>query len=92
MAAIRTDAAVAGVVFAPDGILIGASDTAFLMRSMLSAAFLVCAPVARLSLAFDWRIVGVWIGLVGLIGRASRLSEHWVCEPLLGRRRLGVTA
>jgi putative MATE family efflux protein len=57
----------AGAVFALDGILIGASDTSYLMWSMLAAACLVYIPIALLSLALDWGIVGVWSGLVSLI-------------------------
>jgi putative MATE family efflux protein len=56
-----------GAVFALDGILIGAGDTRFLMFGMLAAALGVFVPVALLSLALDWGIVGVWSGLVGLI-------------------------
>jgi putative MATE family efflux protein len=56
----------AGAVFALDGILIGASDTAYLMWSMLvaGAVFIV---LAVLSLVLDWGIVGVWVGLDVLI-------------------------
>lgn len=61
----------AGAVFALDGILIGAGDSRFLMWSMLAAALGVWAPIALASLAFDWGIVGVWVGLVALI--AARL-------------------
>jgi putative MATE family efflux protein len=61
-----------GAVFALDGILIGAGDTRFLMLGMLAAALGVFVPVALLSLAFDFGIVGVWAGLVGLI--AVRLA------------------
>jgi putative MATE family efflux protein len=57
-----------GAVFALDGILIGAGDTRFLMYGMLAAALGVFVPVALLSLALDLGIVGVWAGLVGLIG------------------------
>jgi putative MATE family efflux protein len=60
-----------GAVFALDGILIGAGDTRFLMWGMLFAGLGVFAPIALLSLAFDWGIVGVWWGLLGLI--AARL-------------------
>jgi putative MATE family efflux protein len=60
-----------GAVFALDGILIGAGDTRFLMWGMLASAVGVFVPVALASLAFDWGIVGVWCGLVGLI--AARL-------------------
>jgi putative MATE family efflux protein len=54
------------VVFALDGILIGAGDTRFLKWSMVAAAA-VYVPVALLALAFDWGIVGVWCGLIGLM-------------------------
>jgi putative MATE family efflux protein len=60
-----------GAVFALDGILIGAGDTRFLMWGMLASAVGVFVPIALASLAFDWGIVGVWCGLVGLI--AARL-------------------
>jgi putative MATE family efflux protein len=70
-----------GAVFALDGILIGASDTAYLMWSMLaaSAAFL---PIALLSLHFHWGVVGVWIGLDVLI--AARLAL--LAVRFLGKR------
>ncbi len=56
-----------GAVFALDGILIGAGDTRFLMFAMLAASFGFYVPVALAALAFDWGIVGVWAGLLGLI-------------------------
>jgi putative MATE family efflux protein len=62
----------AGAVFALDGILIGASDTSYLMWSMLASSFLVFIPIALLSLGLGWGIVGVWIGLDALI--AARLA------------------
>jgi Na+-driven multidrug efflux pump len=69
----------AGAVFALDGILIGASDTSYLMWSMLAASALFIV-IAALSLALDWGIVGVWIGLDVLI--AARLG-------VLGARFVG---
>ena len=69
-----------GAVFALDGILIGASDTSFLMWSMLAASLLVYVPIALVALAADWGIIGVWSGLVALI--VARLT-------LLGTRFLG---
>jgi Na+-driven multidrug efflux pump len=57
----------AGAVFALDGILIGASDTQYLMWSMLGASALYAA-IAALALALGWGIVGVWVGLDVLIG------------------------
>jgi putative MATE family efflux protein len=56
-----------GAVFALDGILIGAGDTRYLMWGMLAAAA-VYVPIALLALAQDWGIVGVWCGLLALIG------------------------
>jgi putative MATE family efflux protein len=64
-----------GAVFALDGILIGAGDTRFLMWAMLAASLLVFVPIALLSLAFDWGLIGVWVGLVALI--ATRLATCW---------------
>jgi Na+-driven multidrug efflux pump len=57
----------AGAVFALDGILIGAGDTRFLAVSMVLAGFGAYVPVALAALAFDWGIVGVWCGLLGLM-------------------------
>jgi Na+-driven multidrug efflux pump len=56
----------AAVVFALDGILIGAGDTRFLAGSMLLAGLGVYIPIALLALALDWGIQGVWVGLLGL--------------------------
>jgi putative MATE family efflux protein len=60
-----------GAVFALDGILIGASDTGYLMWSMLAASAVFIA-LASLALAFGWGIVGVWAALDVLI--AARLA------------------
>ena len=70
-----------GAVFALDGILIGASDTRFLMWSMLAAS-LVYVPLALLALREDWGIVGVWAGLWALF--AVRLVT--LGARFLGRR------
>jgi MATE family, multidrug efflux pump len=60
-----------GAVFALDGILIGASDTQYLMWSMLAASA-IFVTIASVALALDWGVVGVWAGLDVLI--ASRLA------------------
>jgi putative MATE family efflux protein len=73
-----------GAVFALDGILIGAGDTGYLMWSMLASS-LVFVPIAICALAFDWGIVGVWIGLDVLI--AVRLAFLW---PRFASRRWAV--
>jgi putative MATE family efflux protein len=75
-----------GAVFALDGILIGAGDTRFLMWAMLAASLLVFVPIALLSLALDWGLVGVWLGLVALI--ATRLGT---CSWRFAGRRWAVT-
>jgi putative MATE family efflux protein len=71
----------AGAVFALDGILIGAGDTAYLMWSMIAASALFIT-LASVALARDWGIVGVWIALDVLI--AARLGLLWV--RFAGRR------
>jgi putative MATE family efflux protein len=59
---------VAAVVFALDGILIGAGDTRYLAGSMLLAGVCVYVPIALLALALDWGMTGVWAGLLALVG------------------------
>jgi Na+-driven multidrug efflux pump len=72
-----------GVVFALDGILIGAGDTRFLMWAMLSSAA-VYVPIALLSLDQGWGITGVWWGLAALIAMRALtcgvrfLGRRWV--------------
>jgi putative MATE family efflux protein len=71
-----------GIVFALDGILIGAGDARFLAWSMLGASALAFIPIALASLAFGWGIVGVWCGLLALM--AARLGACG--QRFLGRR------
>jgi len=56
-----------GVVFALDGILIGAGDTRYLALSMLVAGPLTYVPIALLALAEGWGVRGVWLGLLALM-------------------------
>jgi Na+-driven multidrug efflux pump len=56
-----------GAVFALDGVLLGASDTQYLMWSMLAASALFIG-LAAAAYAAGWGIVGVWIALDALIG------------------------
>jgi len=56
-----------GIVFALDGILIGAGDTRYLAIAMLVAGPLTYVPIALLALAEDWGVRGVWLGLLGLM-------------------------
>jgi putative MATE family efflux protein len=54
---------IAGVVFAVDGVLLGAGDAAFLRTATLAAAVVGFLPMVWLSLAFGWGLVGIWTGL-----------------------------
>jgi putative MATE family efflux protein len=56
----------AAVVFALDGILIGAGDARYLAGAMVAAAA-VFVPLALLALALGWGIVGVWAAIVALM-------------------------
>jgi putative MATE family efflux protein len=70
-----------GAVFALDGILIGASDTGYLMWSMLAASAVFIA-LAVAAYEEHWGIVGIWIGLDALI--AARLVL--LAARFMGRR------
>lgn len=61
----------AAIVFALDGILIGASDTRFIAVAMALAAS-VSIALQLVALAFDWGIAGVWAAMAALM--AVRLA------------------
>lgn len=54
---------VAGVVFALDGVLLGASDAAYLRSATMAAALVGFLPLIWLSYAFGWGLAGIWSGL-----------------------------
>ena len=54
---------VAGVVFALDGVLLGAGDAAFLRTTTLVAALGGFLPLIWASLGFGWGLAGIWSGL-----------------------------
>ena len=58
---------IGAVVFALDGILLGAGDTRYLAYAMAFSSLVVFVPVALLSLHEDWGVVGVWWGLNALM-------------------------
>ncbi|MFF0632171.1 MATE family efflux transporter [Nocardia sp. NPDC004151] len=58
---------IGGVVFALDGVLLGAGDAAFLRNATLGSALLGFLPMIWLSLEFDWGIGGIWTGLVAFL-------------------------
>jgi putative MATE family efflux protein len=57
----------AGVVFALDGVLIGAGDVAFLRTITLVGVLAAFVPLNLAALHWQWGIGGVWAGLVGFI-------------------------
>ncbi|MFZ2510361.1 MAG: MATE family efflux transporter [Gordonia sp. (in: high G+C Gram-positive bacteria)] len=63
---------IAGIVFALDGILLGAGDVAFLRTATLLGALGGFLPLIWLSLAFDWGLAGIWTGL--LVFMLTRLA------------------
>lgn len=54
---------VAGVVFALDGVLLGAGDAKFMRNATLISALVGFLPLIWLSLAFGWGLLGIWSGL-----------------------------
>ncbi|NMN99847.1 MATE family efflux transporter [Gordonia sp. TBRC 11910] len=63
---------IAGVVFALDGVLLGAGDAAFLRTATLVSALGGFLPLIWLSLVFDWGLAGIWTGL--LVFMVARLA------------------
>ena len=54
---------VAGIVFAIDGVLLGAGDATFMRNATLFSALVGFLPLIWLSLAFGWGLLGIWAGL-----------------------------
>ena len=73
----------AGVLFALDGVLLGAGDVGFMRTLTLVSALGVFVPLALAALYWHWGIVGVWGGLAGfilarLIGMIARSAgDRW---------------
>ncbi|MFN2497300.1 MAG: MATE family efflux transporter, partial [Pseudonocardiaceae bacterium] len=58
---------VAGVVFALDGVLLGAGDAKFLRTVTLISALVGFLPTVWASLVFGWGLVGIWSGLAAFM-------------------------
>lgn len=54
---------VAGIVFALDGVLLGAGDAKFMRNATLASALVGFLPLIWLSLAYGWGLAGIWAGL-----------------------------
>ncbi len=53
----------AGIVFALDGVLLGAGDAVFMRTATVVSALVGFLPLTWLSLAFGWGLTGIWSGL-----------------------------
>ncbi len=73
---------VGAVVFALDGILLGAGDLRYIAIAMVISALGVFLPIALLTLRNDWGVRGVWWGIVGLM-----LARFLTLAPRLAPRR-----
>jgi putative MATE family efflux protein len=54
---------VAGIVFALDGVLLGAGDAAFMRTATVISALAGFLPLTWLSLMLNWGLAGIWSGL-----------------------------
>jgi len=77
----------AGVVFALDGVLMGAGDVGYLRTVTIGSALLGFLPLSLLALPLGWGLAGVWSGLtlfivLRLVGVALRVAgDHWLRAP-----------
>jgi putative MATE family efflux protein len=56
-----------GVVFALDGVLLGAGDVVFMRNVTLGAAAAGFLPLVWASLGFGWGLAGIWSGLTAFV-------------------------
>ncbi|MEV4320224.1 MATE family efflux transporter [Actinocrispum sp. NPDC049592] len=74
---------VGGVVFALDGVLLGAGDAAFMRNCTLIAALGGFLPLVWAAYVFDWGLAGIWVAInafliVRLVAVLSRTrSGRW---------------
>jgi Na+-driven multidrug efflux pump len=74
----------AGIVFALDGVLLGAGDAAFMRTATVVSALMGFLPLIWLSLVFGWGLAGIWAGLSSFVGLRlifvgwRALSGRWV--------------
>ncbi|WP_375485451.1 MATE family efflux transporter [uncultured Mycobacterium sp.] len=62
-----TQLPIAGVVFALDGVLLGAGDAAFMRTATVVSAVVGFLPLIWLSLVFGWGLAGIWSGLTTFV-------------------------
>jgi putative MATE family efflux protein len=77
----------AGVVFALDGVLMGAGDVGYLRTVTIGSAVLGFLPLSLLSVPLGWGLAGVWTGLclfiaLRLVGVLVRVAgDRWLTAP-----------
>jgi putative MATE family efflux protein len=78
----------AGVVFALDGVLMGAGDVGYLRTVTIGSAVLGFLPLSLLAGPLDWGLAGVWTGLclfiaLRLVGVLARVAgDRWLEAPV----------
>jgi putative MATE family efflux protein len=78
----------AGVVFALDGVLMGAGDVGYLRTLTIGSALVGFLPLSLLAAPLGWGLAGVWTGLVlfiglRLVGVLARVAgEKWLTAPV----------
>jgi putative MATE family efflux protein len=79
---------VAGLVFALDGVLIGAGDVGYLRTLTIGSALVGFLPLSLLALPLGWGLAGVWTGLtvfivLRLVGTVVRVAgDRWLAAPV----------
>lgn len=77
----------AGVVFALDGVLMGAGDVGYLRTVTIGSALVGFLPLSLLAAPLGWGLAGVWTGLclfigLRLVGVLVRVAgDRWLSAP-----------
>jgi putative MATE family efflux protein len=78
----------AGVVFALDGVLMGAGDVAYLRTVTIGSALVGFLPLCLLALPLSWGLAGIWTGLCLFIGLrlvavlVRVAGDRWLTAPV----------
>jgi putative MATE family efflux protein len=78
----------AGVVFALDGVLMGAGDVGYLRTVTVGSAVVGFLPLSLLAGPLGWGLAGVWTGLclfigLRLVGVLARVAgDRWLAAPV----------
>jgi putative MATE family efflux protein len=78
----------AGVVFALDGVLMGAGDVGYLRTLTIGSAVVGFLPLSLLAGPLGWGLAGVWTGLclfigLRLVGTLARVAgDRWLSAPV----------